>query len=210
MSVPAAFHPEARSPKAVAGIVLAAGESSRMGEYKALLMYRGRTFLENIVAALMDAGIQRVVVVLGHHAELIRQRVNLSSVEVIVNQDYRSGQTSSLQAGLRVLAGNEPAAVILCLVDHPVLSVDTLKKLINSFRFTGRPVVVPQTNGKHGHPVLLGRELFSRILRLGPDDGADTVIHQYRDQTEFVDVTNPGILIDVDDPEGYRKLMAQE
>ncbi len=210
MSVPPEFHPEARSPKPVAGIVLAAGESSRMGEDKALLMYRGRTFLENIVAALMDAGIQRVVVVLGHHAELIGQRVNLSSVEVIVNQDYRRGQTSSLQAGLRVLAGNEPGAVILCLVDHPVLSVDTLKKLISSFRFTGTPVVVPQTSGKHGHPVLLGRELFSRILALGPDAGVDTVIHQYRDRTDFVEVTDPGILMDVDDPESYRKLMAQE
>jgi len=209
MSLPPEFHPEAPSPQPIAGIVLAAGESSRMGEDKALLMYRGRTFLESIVATLMDAGIRRVVVVLGHHAELIRQRVDLRSAEVIVNQDYRSGQTSSLQAGLRALAGSEPDVVLLCLVDHPVLSVDTLKKLINSFRFTGRPVVIPQTNGEHGHPVLLGRELFSGILGLGPDEGADTVIHQYRDRTDFVAVTDPGILIDVDDPESYRKLEGQ-
>ncbi|HEV2245725.1 MAG TPA: nucleotidyltransferase family protein [Terriglobia bacterium] len=210
MSLPPEFHPEAPSPQPVAGIVLAAGESSRMGEDKALLMYRGRTFLENINSVLREAGIHPIIVVLGHHAELIRQRVDLRSVEVIVNQDYRSGQTSSLQAGLRVLAGNEPDGVLLCLTDHPVLSADTINKLIHNFTSTGRPVVIPQINGKHGHPVLLGRGLFNRILALGPDEGADTVIHQYRDRTEFVEVTDAGILIDVDDPESYRKLMAQE
>lgn len=198
------------SPGSIAGIVLAAGESSRMGADKALLIYRGRTFLDNIISSFCEAGMERAVVVLGHHAELIQQLTDLSTVDVVVNRDYRRGQTSSLQAGLRALAGNEPDGVLLCLVDHPVLSADTLNKLITSFRFTGRPVVIPQVNGKHGHPVLLGRELFSRILALGPDEGADTVIHAYRNRTMFVEVTDPGILLDVDDPDSYRKLSMQE
>ena len=209
MSLPPDSHSGAPSPQAIAGIVLAAGESSRMGTDKALLMYRGRPFLENIISVLREATIQRIVVVLGHHAELIQQRVDLSMVEVVVNRDYWRGQTSSLQTGLRALAGNEPDGVVLCLVDHPALSSDTVNKLIYNFMSTGRPVVIPQINGNHGHPVLLGRELFSRVLALRPDQGADKVIHQYRDRTQFVEVTDRGILLDVDNPASYRKLRAQ-
>lgn len=210
MSVLPEPHSEAPSSRAIAGIVLAAGESSRMGADKALLMYRSRTFLENLIAALKDAGISRVIVVLGHHAEQIQQCTDLSAVEVVLNQDYRRGQTSSLQAGLLALAGNEPEGVVICLIDHPAVSTDTIRKLIHNFKSTHRSIVIPQINGTHGHPVLLGRELFSQVLALGPDEGADTVIHQNRDQTKFVEVADPGILIDVDDPESYRKLATQE
>ncbi|HET7212784.1 MAG TPA: nucleotidyltransferase family protein, partial [Terriglobia bacterium] len=199
-SEPKESHSSSSQAPVMAAVVLAAGESSRMGADKALLMYRGRTFLENIISVLRDAGITNIVVVLGHHAELIQQRVDLSSVEVVVNQDYRRGQTSSLQAGLRVLAPDEPDGVVLCLVDHPVISADPVQKLIQRFRLSGKPVVIPQLNGKHGHPVLLGREVLSQIAALGAEQGADIVIHRYRPQTEFIEVTDPGILIDVDDP----------
>jgi len=200
----------APKPPTVAGLVLAAGESSRMGADKALLMYRGQTFLENIISALREAGIGRVVVVLGHHAELVQQSIDLTAVEVVVNQDYRRGQTSSLQAGLRVLAGSEPDGMVVFLVDHPAISADTLQKLIYSFNSTGKPVVIPESHGKHGHPVLVGRELFGQLRALGPGQGADTVIHKYRDRTEFVEVTDPGILLDVDDPESYLRLTTQK
>jgi len=193
----------------IAGVVLAAGESSRMGRDKPLLEYRGKAFLENIIAALRGAGVQRIVVVLGHNAESIKQHVDLSAVEVIVNHDYRRGQTSSLQAGLQALAGNEPVGVLICLVDHPAISADTLLKLIHRFRSARKPIVIPQMQGKHGHPVLISRELFGEIAALGPDQGADKVIHRYHSQTEFVEVTDPGILLDVDDPESYRKLTSQ-
>ncbi|TAM82558.1 MAG: nucleotidyltransferase family protein [Acidobacteria bacterium] len=206
MSRPLAPHRDVPSLQATAGVILAAGESSRMGTDKALLMYRGRTFLENIICQLRDAGVQRVVVVLGHHADLIQQSIDLTSVEVVVNRDYRLGQTSSLQAGLRRLSESRAESTLLCLVDHPSISVDTIQKLIQYFTSSGSPVIVPQLRGKHGHPVLLGRELFSQILSLGPGQGADTLIHHYHDRTEFVEVTDPGILLDVDDPESYRWL----
>jgi molybdenum cofactor cytidylyltransferase len=198
------------SPPAIAGLILAAGESSRMGADKALLTYRGRTFLEAIVATLHQAGIERVIVVLGHHAEEIRQRVNLAAVEVIVNPDYRLGQTSSLEAGLTALAESEPGGVVLCLVDHPGVARDTIQQLIQNFKSARKPVVIPQFHGKHGHPVLLGRELFDKLRALDPREGADRVIRQYRDRTQFVEVPDPGILLDVDDPETYRRLTAQK
>lgn len=196
----------AASPPAVAGLILAAGESSRMGADKPLLMYRGKTFLENIIAALRGAGIQRIVVVLGHHAEEIQQALDLAAVEVIVNRDYRQGQTSSLQAGLQLLARNIPDCVVVCLVDHPAITADTVGKLIHHFKYSGHPVIIPQMNGKHGHPILLAKELFGEFLALGPGQGADTIIHARRSLTEFVEVTDPGILLDVDVPESYRRL----
>jgi molybdenum cofactor cytidylyltransferase len=201
---------QSSSTPVIAAVVLAAGESSRMGADKPLLMYRGRTFLENIISALREAGIGRVVVVLGHHAELIQETIDLSAVEVAVNQEYRRGQTSSLQVGLRALAANKPEGLVLCLVDHPVCSIDTLLTLMQHFRSMGKHVVIPQLNGKHGHPVLVGREVFDQIAALGPEQGADTVIHQYRPQTDFIEVPDPGILIDVDDPESYLKLTQQK
>ena len=87
----------------IAGLILAAGESSRMGTDKALLVYRGRTFLENIIATLQQARVERMVVVLGHHATEIQRAVNIAAIDVVINQDYRRGQTSSLQEGLRAV-----------------------------------------------------------------------------------------------------------
>jgi len=118
----------------IAGLILAAGESSRMGRDKALLTYHGRTFLETIVVTLRNAGVERIAVVLGHHAEEIRKATKLEGVEVVINPEYRRGQTSSLQAGLRALDSPDLEAVILHLVDHPAVSAATIQELVHSFR----------------------------------------------------------------------------
>jgi molybdenum cofactor cytidylyltransferase len=227
---------------AVAGLVLAAGESSRMGRDKALLAYRGRSFLETIVGKLREAEISRVVVVLGHHAEEIRQSVNLSGVEVVTNYDYLRGQTSSLQAGLAALdnrllrcetgvpsppaslpegegkigARTEMApsegeskpldAVLLCLVDHPAFEASTVSTLVEVFASTAAPVIIPTHRGRRGHPVLIARPLFEPLLALRADQGATTVIRAWRSQTQLLEVADPGILVDVDDPDAYNAL----
>jgi len=210
MSVESESRGAVSAPTAIIGLILAAGESARMGRDKALLEYRSRTFLETILATLHEAGIERTIVVLGHHAEDIRRSADLRTAQVVVNRDYRSGQTSSLQAGLRALDANEPDGIVMCLVDHPAMTADTLRQLIHAFASTGKPVVIPECHGKHGHPILVGRELFGDLRALGPDSGADQVIRKYRDQTQFVEVTDPGILLDVDDPEAYRQLTAPQ
>jgi molybdenum cofactor cytidylyltransferase len=190
----------------IAGLILAAGESSRMGQDKALLTYGGRTFLEIVVAALHEAGIERVGVVLGHHAEQIQGAVTLEGAEIVINRDYARGQTSSLQAGLRALERADLEAVVLCLVDHPLISADTVRALVASFRRSGAPVVIPTFQDQRGHPVLIGRTLFSALLSLDPGAGANTVIGRHRDATQLVEVNDSGILLDVDDPEAYHRL----
>jgi molybdenum cofactor cytidylyltransferase len=219
----------------IAGLILAAGESSRMGRPKALLTYRRRTFLETAIQTLQDAGAHRTVVVLGHHAEEIRQAVRFDKVETVVNSDYRLGQTSSLQAGLRSLqisqtrdtaaaispsplphtaseggasaiSKDELDAVVLALVDHPAVTVETIRKLVVCFLTSHASVVIPKYQNQRGHPIIIARALFPELLTLGPEEGANTVIRKYRDATRFVEVNDPGILLDVDDPETYRNL----
>ena len=192
----------------IAGLILAAGESSRMGQDKALLTYRSRTFLETVIQTLRDADVSRVAVVLGHHAEEIQRGVKLEDVEVVINPEYRRGQTSSFQVGLRALDSPDLEAVVLCLVDHPLISADTVRALVTSFRRSGAPVVIPTFQDQRGHPVLSGRTLFSELLSLDPSEGADTVIRKYRDATQFVEVNDSGILLDVDDSDVYRRLSA--
>jgi len=191
----------------IAGLILAAGESSRMGRDKALLTYRGRTFLETIVSTLREAGIARVVVVLGYHAEEIRNTVRLDDIEVVVNFEYQRGQTSSLQAGLGALASEEPEAIVLCLVDHPAVSAATVRKLLESFQQFRALVVIPTDQGHRGHPLVISRALFPELLSLSPEAGANTIIRKHRDATQFLEVDDPGIVLDVDGPETYRRLL---
>jgi molybdenum cofactor cytidylyltransferase len=190
----------------IAGLVLAAGESSRMGRDKALLAYRGRSFLETIVAILRETGVEKIAVVLGHHADEIRRATNLESCEVVVNSAYAHGQTSSLQAGLRALANSELEAVVLCLVDHPAVQPATISKLVASFSETSAPVVIPTFRGQRGHPVLLASWLCDELLRLSPDIGANSVIRKYSDATKTVEVDDAGTVLDVDDSTAYRRL----
>ena len=219
----------------IAGLILAAGESSRMGRDKALLLYQGRTFLETIIATLREAGIDRIAVVLGHHAQEIRQAANLVEAKVVINAEYRRGQTSSLQAGLRALieikprssiaaaapppgtagqggdgdiaaTAGEPEAVVLCLVDHPAATSTTARMLVESFRTSRAPLAIPTHQGQRGHPVLLSRALFEELLGLGPEQGANLVVRKYRDQTSLVEVDDAGILLDVDDDAAFRRL----
>jgi molybdenum cofactor cytidylyltransferase len=95
---------------------------------------------------------------------------------------------------------------VLCLVDHPLISADTVRALVASFRRSGAPVVIPTFQNQRGHPVLVARALFDELLRLSPDEGANTVIRKYRDATQLVEVNDSGILLDVDDAEAYRRL----
>ncbi len=177
-----------------------------MGTDKALLRYQGRTFLETILQTLRDAGIERVLVVLGHHAEEIQRALNLADVQVVINRDYKRGQTSSLQAGLQALADAEIEAMVLCLVDHPAVPAETIRQLVAVFGQSGAPVVIPTYEGQRGHPVVIGRALFKEVSMLKTGDAANAVIRKYRDRTQFLAVADRAILLDVDDPTTYQQL----
>ena len=190
----------------IAGLILAAGESRRMRRDKALLTYRGRTFLQNIIESLATAGIEKVTVVLGHHADIIQNATNLAGVRVVLNPDYQRGQTSSLQVGLAAAAVDSPEAIILCLVDHPAVSSKVIFELCRRFESTRPLVLIPTHKDKRGHPVVISQALFPELSALPPSDSANTIIRKYHRATEFLEVSDPGVLLDVDDPETYERL----
>ncbi|MGH9395819.1 MAG: nucleotidyltransferase family protein [Terriglobia bacterium] len=194
----------------IAGLMLAAGESRRMGEDKALLEYHHQPFLEVILENLRQAGISRRVVVLGHHAAVIQNAVSFGDARVVINQDYRLGQTSSLQTGLRALDAPDVDGVLLCLVDHPAAGLEAMRQILEAFLRTSAPVVVPVYQGRRGHPVLLGRALFAELLALDSQQGANTVVRRYREATECVTVNDPGVALDIDEPGDYQDLIRGE
>jgi molybdenum cofactor cytidylyltransferase len=190
----------------ITAVVLSAGESSRMGRPKALLPIGGQTFIERIVAALSDAGLEKIIVVLGHNAEALKRSIAPLPVTVLINQDYARGQLSSLQVAIRHLLADENCqAVLVHLVDHPYLDARLARLLMERFRDSGKPIVVPRFQGRRGHPVIFARALFQELLDAPLDQGAKAVVNAHRHETLEVDTTEEGITLDIDTPELYRQ-----
>jgi len=186
-----------------AGLILAAGESSRMGSPKALLEFRGETFLDRLIRCLAPH-CSPVIVVLGHQPEVIRAGARLADkAHFVLNANYQLGQFSSMQCGLRAVPA-DAEGVIFTPVDHPNIEPSTIARLIAS----GAPIAIPQYIGRHGHPILVSAPLLAELLAEPPDSQARVVLHRHADQIAYIDVADPGILDDIDDPEAYRRLLA--
>ncbi|PYT32334.1 MAG: hypothetical protein DMG58_10430 [Acidobacteria bacterium] len=185
-----------------AGLILAAGESSRMGSPKALLEFRGETFIDRLIRCFSEH-CSPVIVVLGHEPEVIRAGVRcLMHALFVLNTDYERGQFSSMQCGLRVVPENADG-VVFTPVDHPNVEGATVAKLIASEAL----IAIPQYLGRHGHPVLFSRSLIPEFLSLPADSQARDVTHRHASEIRYIDVTDAGILDDIDDPEAYHRLL---
>lgn len=191
-----------------AGIILAAGLSSRMGRDKATLPYRGSTFLNHLIG-LLAPRVKRLVVVLGHNAELIRPTIDAQfPVTVAVNPNFQQGMLSSLQTGIRALpAGTE--AALFTLVDLPAVCGGTVERLLAVFESGLQLLTIPRCEGRRGHPVIARRTVLDEIAALPPGGSAKAVIHAHRPETAFVDVDDEGIFRDVDMPEDYDALVGE-
>ncbi len=189
----------------IAGVILAAGASSRMGSPKALLEYRGETFVGRLVRVLASVA-DPVIVVLGYHAESIRPAVE-GRARVVINPAPERGQLSSLQTALKELP-ESAEGFLFVPVDCPAAEPETVGLIIAAYRGRASRIhlVVPQYRGKHGHPVCASRDIAAEILALPASAQARDVVHQHIPDTLYIDVDDPGILTDVDDPERYRRL----
>lgn len=193
----------------IAGIILAAGASSRMGSPKALLQYRGETFIERLVR-VMSCVCDPVIVVLGYHADAIRPMIGHVATTVI-NPAPERGQLSSLQTGLAALP-KDAEGFLFIPVDSPAVEIETVERVAADFRRRDPAtlLVIPRTSidkgVKRGHPVFGTRVIAEEILALPPTAKASDVIHGHIPQTVYVDVDDAGILTDIDDPEAYRRL----
>jgi len=174
-----------------------------MGSPKALLEFRGDTFLDRLIGCF-EEHCSSVIVVLGHEPEVIRAGVRSpGGAKFVLNAQHHLGQFSSLQCGISAVT-SDAEGVIFTPVDHPNIQSATVSQLIAS-----RAVIaIPQYLGKHGHPVLFSRALLQEFLALAPDDQARTVLHRHPGEIQYIDVPDAGILDDIDDPDAYHRLLA--
>jgi CTP:molybdopterin cytidylyltransferase MocA len=173
-----------------------------MGFPKALLRYREETFVDTLIG-LFGAYCSQVVVVLGANAERIREAARRPAT-FVVNPDWERGMTTSLQCGLRALTPDSEG-VLLTLVDHPAVSPATLECLLAP----PRPFLrIPRYQGKRGHPIWFSQALIPEFLALPADGAAREVVHGHFAEAEFLDLEDPGLVADIDDPKAYRELVA--
>jgi len=190
-----------------AGLILAAGESQRMGSPKALLLYQGETFLDRLIG-LFSRYCSPVIAVLGAERECIRAALRRAGeAQIVDNPDYRLGQITSMQGGLRVVPA-DAKAVLFTLVDHPAVRLETIAALLAP----GAPawLRIPRRAGRRGHPILFSQALIPEFLVLPYTSSARDVLVRRSSDIEYLDVDDPGILADIDDPDAYRRLLTGE
>ena len=191
-------------PAAVEGILLAAGESRRMGYPKPLLKLEGQTFIEILVGAMLQS-VTRLIVVVGAHAEVVRGAIpDDPRVAVVENPNYRRGQLSSIKAALTYVQ-DDAVGVLIHLADHPMVKAKTFAAVIDGYRHSGRPIAIGRYRGRRGHPVLFGRELFGELAAAPEDQGARVVVAADPARVIYVDVDDPGVLTDLDTPEDLER-----
>lgn len=193
---------------AFAGVILAAGASSRMGTEKALLEFEGRSFLVGAIQ-LLQAATDFVVVVAGANVDLLRPFVYQNSAYLERNPNPERGQFSSLRIGLQAVLDRGRDAVCATLVDRPAARPETLAVLKQRFLQSSPETiwaVVPQFAERHGHPVVFGREMMEAFLRADPTSTAREIEHQHQSRIEYIPVDDPRVVVNVNTPEEYSAL----
>ncbi len=191
----------------VFSIILAAGSSGRMGSPKALLEIGENTFLQHIIRILSDQNVENIIVVLGAHAEEIKPKIPILPVTVVINEQWKNGQLSSLIAGLNAIDESKTDGVLIWPVDHPLVSGIVIDELINAFENDNDKIIIPRYQGKRGHPVIFPKSLFDDLRSAPLDEGARSVVHRNEDLVYEVETSDEGVLLNIDTPEDYKKFI---
>jgi molybdenum cofactor cytidylyltransferase len=193
----------------VVAILLAAGESRRMGQLKALLPWQGVSLLKHQVDSLRAGGVDRVVVVLGHRSvELKAELADTAGVSWQLNPDYLQGKTTSIKTGLNALGADQPRALLLLNVDQP-RSADVIRSLLEEHESQGCLITIPTHNGKGGHPIILSPTLLDELRQIDEESfGIKAVVQRYLEATRRVEMDSPEVLWDLNTPEEYQKAVS--
>jgi molybdenum cofactor cytidylyltransferase len=184
---------------AVQGVLLAAGESRRMGFPKPLLEIEGRTFVDHLARAMLEV-VPRLIIVIGAHAERVRSAIRPDSrITIVENPDYSRGQLTSAKAGLRALA-TDAAAAMLHLIDHPRVTAATFRRIVDEYEHRRPAILIARYQGRRGHPVIFDRALFEELLAVPEDRGANAVVNRDRSRISYFETDDPGVTLDLDEP----------
>lgn len=189
----------------LAAVILSGGASQRMGSPKALLPYQGRPFLEHLLDVTRHPKISARRVVLGIHAEPIAKAIHLPTDEVVINADWEKGQLSSIQAAIKTIpAGLD--GMLLCLVDHPLISANLIGNLIALFYSSNAPIVLPVFEARRGHPVIFSAKLFPELQSAPLDVGARAVVWAHRSEICQFPTNEEGCILNLNDPETFARV----
>ena len=192
----------------IAALFIAAGESTRMGELKALLPWQGVSLIKHQVASLRAGGVDQIVVVLGHRSdELKSELADTAGVSWQLNPDYLQGKTTSIKAGLNALGTDQPQALLLLNVDQP-RSADVIRSLLGEHLSQGGLITIPTHNGKGGHPIILSPTLLDELRQIDEESfGIKAVVQRHLEATRRVEMDSPEVLWDLNTPEEYQRVL---
>ena len=192
----------------IAAILLAAGQSKRMGAFKPLLPFGSKTVIESCIDYLHRGGVQTIVVVLGHGAEAIRDKLKDLPVQFAFNPDPASEMAESIACGVRELPPDCPATLI-ALTDHPAIPPEVVIGLIDNWQRTGAKLLMPEFEGRGGHPVLVDLAFRDELLHLDSRRGLWALFEANRDQVLRLPANSPFVARDIDTWDDYRALHRQ-
>jgi molybdenum cofactor cytidylyltransferase len=196
-----------KKPGMIWALVLAAGESRRMGEPKLLLPFGRNTIIETVVQNLMESSLDGILVVLGHRWQGILDKLKNYAVETTINPHYKSGMLSSVQWGFRKLPRDAQAALVV-LGDQPGITAQTIDLVIGAFRAGNKGLVFPTDKDSGGHPLLVDMKYRREIRSLDPATGLRSLLSRCPDDILRVAIEAGSGLQDIDNPEDYRKARA--
>ena len=192
----------------IAGIVLAAGESKRFGEAKQLLDWHGKPFVRAVAKTAIEAGLSPVIVVSGANAEKIESAVQDLNIRTTHNTDWKLGQGSSIAAGIAALKDDAVGGAIFLLVDQPQVTTSVIRALVEKHAEELYPIVAPLVIDQRANPVLFDCDTFKDLAAIEGDVGGRAIFHKYR--VEYLPWHDDRLLLDVDTPEMYQRLMSDE
>jgi molybdenum cofactor cytidylyltransferase len=195
----------------ISAILLAAGESRRMGgDFKPLMKWGTRTVIGACIDNLKRSRVNEIIVVLGFRESEIRARLAGAGVQFAINREYVKGMLSSLKTGLP-LVSPRCEGVLIALVDQPMVGPEAINPLVISFGDYEKRISIPTYEGKHGHPIVISRDFEEEIMKLDDADpeGLKALINAHRHEIQEVPVESAAILEDIDSPEDYARLVAQ-
>lgn len=190
-------------------IILAAGSSSRLGQPKQLLMYKGKTLVRKAIDTAFESKSNACVLVIGANLELISNEVQDTKVDIVINKDWESGMASGMQKGLEFLENRiAPDQVILMLCDQPFVDSELLNSIIEKQAKSGKGIIACHYNDTIGVPALFSRKYFPKLIDLKGSEGAKKIIYAYQDDLLKIDF--PNAAIDIDTPEDYKRLIRED
>lgn len=192
----------------ICAIVLAAGESRRMGTHKVLLPFGEKTVIAHIVDELLASTVDGTWVVVGYQGNRVAEELSGRSVSLVTNPNYEAGMLSSVRCGLRALP-RECEAVLVVLSDQPAIMRELINDMVRAFGSTDRGILIPVHHGKRGHPLLFSFRYRDEILSRYDDVGLCGLLRAHPDDVVELNVASPSILSDMDYPENYRQQLAQ-